>query len=179
MEKYTISNLVNTYASDALKLELKERVADVNEIVYNPCYTDYGGSFMDRVLIEWAKKYHPNDIVFENTSWGGQNAFIFGDTAKELPEDFYNEGEDEISELYSAMESEMIEEALNDIMCDYDFSSFNGVNNVRSCITMALYEYGSPQPNMWDYYTPDIIKCATKYLKEEDGIEIDFDDYKA
>lgn len=38
----------------------------------NFAYTDYGGSFLDE------------NIVHEKTSWNGENAFIFGEPAKEL-----------------------------------------------------------------------------------------------
>lgn len=52
----------------------------------NFAYTDYGGSFLDKVIISYFKEYYQENIVHEKTSWNGENAFIFGEPAKELYE---------------------------------------------------------------------------------------------
>lgn len=78
----TNNNLVDfskeyTYvASESLVQEAKEKHSNI--------YLDYGGSFLDKVIISYFKEYYQENIVHEKTSWNGENAFIFGEPAKEL-----------------------------------------------------------------------------------------------
>lgn len=55
-----------------------------SDIYLNFAYTYYGGSFLDKVIISYFKEYYPENILHEETSWNGENAFIFGDIAKEF-----------------------------------------------------------------------------------------------
>lgn len=68
-------------ASESLVQEAKSKHSN---IYLNFAYTDYGGSFLDKVVISYFKKYYPENIVYERTSWNGENAFILGEPAKEL-----------------------------------------------------------------------------------------------
>ena len=70
-------------ASESLVQVAKNKHSD---IYLNFAYTDYGGSFLDKVIISYFKEYYPGNIVHEKTSWNGENAFIFGEPAKELYE---------------------------------------------------------------------------------------------
>lgn len=73
---------ISTYvASESLVQVAKDKHSD---IYLNFAYTDYGGSFLDKVIISYFKEYYPENIVHEKTSWNGENAFIFGEPAKEL-----------------------------------------------------------------------------------------------
>lgn len=73
---------ISTYvASGSLVQEAKDKHSD---IYFNFAYTDYGGSFLDKVIISYFKECYPENIVHEKTSWNGENAFIFGEPAKEL-----------------------------------------------------------------------------------------------
>ena len=63
-------------ASESLVQEAKEKHSN---IYLNFSYTNYGGSFLDKVI-----EYYPENIVHERTAWYGDNAFVFGKPAKEL-----------------------------------------------------------------------------------------------
>lgn len=71
------NNLVNfskeyTYvASKSLVQEAKEKHSN---IYLNFSYTNYGGSFLDKVIISYFKEYYPENIVHERTAWYGENA---------------------------------------------------------------------------------------------------------
>ena len=176
MQKYTIKDIkTKTYGSDTLKETLLESVKDENEIIYNPSYTNYGGSFVDKVLIEWAKKYHSSDIIFESTSWGGQNAYIFGETAKDIPDDFYYM--DDFYELYDEMDEELRKDAVNDILSEMEIDDDDLSSDIADAIDIALSEYGQPCPNSYDYCTPKIIERVESVLSDEKDIEISIKDY--
>lgn len=90
-------------ASESLKNELKEKYNGCD--IVNIAYTDYVGTFIGKCLIEYISEQFPDSIIKEYTSWNGENAFIFGEIAKELIEndifsfydfeDFYNEKSNE------------------------------------------------------------------------------------
>lgn len=62
--------------SESLVQEAKSKHSDI--------YLSYGGSFLDKVIISYFKENYPENIVYEKTSWKGENAFVFGEPAKEL-----------------------------------------------------------------------------------------------
>lgn len=100
---------ISTYVgSESLVQEVKDKHSD---IYLNFAYTDYGGSFLDKVIISYFKEYYQENIVHEKTSWNGENAFIFGEPAKELYE-LMKVGSvlyfDHIDEYYTEMEYNMI-----------------------------------------------------------------------
>ena len=72
-------------ASESLKNELKEKYNGCD--IVNIAYTDYVGTFISKCLIEYISEQFPDSIIKEYTSWNGENAFIFGEIAKELIED--------------------------------------------------------------------------------------------
>lgn len=126
------SNRQTYVASESLVQEAKDKHSD---IYLNFAYTNYGGSFFDKVIISYFKENYPENIVHERTSWDGENAFVFGEPAKELYElietgnilDF-----DYLGQYYTEMEYNLIVEAaqyyidsnqlsndLYDIVCDW------------------------------------------------------------
>lgn len=93
--------------------ELKELAKSKQSDIYiNFAYTDYGGDFFDRVAIAYFKENHPDNIVYESTSWHGENAYIFGEIAKEFKEatDNYLLGFEDIEDYYYEKEQEMLDE---------------------------------------------------------------------
>lgn len=71
---------ISTYvASESLVQEAKDKHSD---IYLNFAYSNYGGSFLDKVIISYLKEYYPENIVHERTSWNGENAFILGNLQK-------------------------------------------------------------------------------------------------
>lgn len=80
----------DAFASYELQDELREKLGiDENayslgdNVVISFAYTDYGGDFLDKVAIEYFKENYPDNTLSENTSYSGENAFVFGEPAQE------------------------------------------------------------------------------------------------
>jgi hypothetical protein len=78
-------------ASEELKEKAKKKIKQGDAILsvsYGKfrtyAYTDYGGDFGDKVLIEYFKKNYPKNIVFESAAYNGQNAILFGKPVEEF-----------------------------------------------------------------------------------------------
>lgn len=87
MNKCDLSDRNIFYASDSLLEKAKEVGANV---YVNLAYTSYGGTFLDNCLIQYFKEFHPESIIFEPTSWNGENAFVFGEIAQTLLDETKN-----------------------------------------------------------------------------------------
>lgn len=143
---------ISTYVgSESLVREVKDKHSD---IYLNFAYTDYGGSFLDKVIISYFKEYYQENIVHEKTSWNGENAFIFGEPAKELYEliiagnilDFYYLGQ-----YYTEMEYGMITAEAQQYIND------NGLDNeLYDIVCDWLSENSYPEPNYLDYSENDL-----------------------
>jgi hypothetical protein len=101
-------NISHGYGSDELVELAKSKQSD---IYINFAYTDYGGDFFDRVAIAYFKENHPDNIVYENTYFNGENAYIFGEIAKEFKKetDAYLLGFESMEEYYCEKEQEMLD----------------------------------------------------------------------
>jgi hypothetical protein len=101
-------NISHGYGSEKLVELAKSKQSD---IYINFAYTDYGGDFFDRIAIAYFKENHPDNIVYENTYFNGENAYIFGEIAKEFKEetDNYLLGFESIEEYYFEKEREMLD----------------------------------------------------------------------
>ena len=73
----------NVCASDTL---IDKALDNESDMYINLAYTDYGGSVLDKYLITYLIEQKNQGIVYENTSWNGINALVFGKTAKEIKE---------------------------------------------------------------------------------------------
>ncbi len=126
------------------------------DFVLNLCYSDYGGSFLDRVLIEFFKQEYPENIIFETTSWNGQNAYVFGDISKKIYEDYQDDGE-LIEDFYSEKESDLIHKtATAFIQSNYPDKVKN--SDLHELVYIWLSETGSPEPNYFDYSESKLLK---------------------
>lgn len=159
----TNNNLVDfakrsTYvASESLVQEAKNKHSD---IYLNFAYTDYGGSFLDKVIISYFKQYYPENIVHEKTSWNGENAFIFGEPAKELY-DFiktgYILGFDCLEQYYTQMEFDMKMEVAQQYIND------NGISNdLLDIVYEWIGENSRLEPNFVDYSEIDLNEYLQK-----------------
>lgn len=97
-------------------------------------YTNYGGTYLEKIFIQYLKETHPNNILIENTIYSGENAIVFGyivediiEASKDYPlgyEDFedYYYGK-EISDLGKAaiqfIKENNIPEDQEEIIYDY------------------------------------------------------------
>lgn len=106
MEKlsYEQIKLGDGYASE----ELRDEVPNGEEVYVSFAYTDYGGDFIDEVVIEYFKKNYKDNIAYESTCYSGQNGIIWGVPAKEFLEAYANYplGFEDLEEFYSNLEYE-------------------------------------------------------------------------
>lgn len=143
---------ISTYVgSESLVQEVKDKHSD---IYLNFAYTDYGGSFLDKVIISYFKEYYQENIVHEKTSWNGENAFIFGEPAKELYEliiagnilDFYYLGQYYTETKYNII-ADTAQQYIND----------NGLDNeLYDIVCDWLSENSYSEPNYLDYSENDL-----------------------
>lgn len=141
-------------ASESLVEEAKEKNSN---FYLNFAYTNYGGTFFDKVVIAYFKENHPESIVYEETSWNGENAFIFGNAAKEFVEEsnYYLLGFEDIEDFYFSLEMDMIIEAANDFYeCNKDLFIIEKYEAV-DLITEYLEGY-HVEPNYVDYCESDL-----------------------
>lgn len=156
----------NTYvASESLVQEAKEKHSD---IYLNFSYTNYGGSFLDKVIISYFKESYPGNIVHEITLWNGENAFVFGEPAKEL----YNLiklgnmfGFDFLGQYYTEMKYNMIVEA-----AQYYIDGNQLSNDLCDIVCDWLFKNGYPEPNYIDYCEIDLNEYLQEngYITEEE-----------
>ena len=150
-------------ASESLLQEAKDKHSD---IYLNFAYTDYGGSFLDKVVISYFKKYYPENIVYERTSWNGENAFIFGEPAKELYDFIKNGyilGFDCLGQYCTEMEYNVITEEAQRYIND------NGLDNeLYDIVCEWLIENSHIEPNFLDYSGIDLNEYLQKngYLEQ-------------
>lgn len=153
------SNKQTYVASESLVQEAKDKHSD---IYLNFAYTDYGGSFLDKVIISYFKEYYPENIVHEKTSWNGENAFIFGEPAKEL----YNLmkvnnvlGFDNLEYYYTEMEYNMITEEAQQYIKD------NGLGNELYDIVSEWLIENSHVVNFVYYSEVELNEYLQEWLK--------------
>lgn len=153
------SNKQTYVASESLVQEAKDKHSD---IYLNFAYTDYGGSFLDKVIISYFKEYYPENIVHEKTSWNGENAFIFGEPAKEL----YNlmkvnnvSGFDDLEDYYTEMEYNMITEEAQQYIKD------NGLGNELYDIVSEWLIENSHVVNFVYYSEVELNEYLQEWLK--------------
>lgn len=116
MEFFDLSQKENwsrIIASDSMKEELKEKFEKFCHLVPTVLvcnYTDYGGSYLDHVLIDYFIDRYTNNILTEDTSWNGENGIIYGSKAfmnelRESVED-YPLGFRDLEDYYSQRQAE-------------------------------------------------------------------------
>jgi len=159
-----VKDINDEFASDELKNELQSKMKK-DDVVIAFAYTDYGGDFFDKVLIEYFEENYPDNIVVENTGWSGQNAFVFGTPAEEFVEatENYPLGfEDTESYYYEKQyeeEQEGFERFIEDDLRDYDFDT----SEVMQELNEKFGGYWSVLTTGLDYSYSDMID----HLKEK------------
>lgn len=105
---YNIHGYNDIYASDSLK---DEAISKNSDLYINAAYTDYGGTIIDKYFIQYMKENYPENVISENTSYCGENAFIFGEIVEEIMEKdilYFDDFEDY---LYDKIREEQTKEA--------------------------------------------------------------------
>lgn len=139
---------------------VQEAQAKHSDIYLNFCYTDYGGTFLDKVVISYFKEYYHENIVYERTSWNGENAFIFGEPAKELYDFIKNGyilGFDCLDQYYTEMEYNMITAEAQQYIND------NGLSNeLLDIVCEWLVDNSRMEPTFVDYSEVELNEFIQK-----------------
>lgn len=126
-------NKADCCATEELLEEVSNKYTLFNKYI-SLSYTNYGGTYLEKVFIQYLKENHPDNILIENTIYSGENAIVFGyivddiiEASKDYPlgyEDFedYYYGK-EISDLGKAaiqfIKENNIPEDQEEIIYDY------------------------------------------------------------
>jgi hypothetical protein len=131
-ESARLEYVTDAFSSNELRQELKDKLGIKtdkigNNYVISFAFTDYGGDFLDKVAIEYFQENYPENTLVEPTSWNGQNAYVFGEPAKEWIEqtEDYALGFEDIEDFYYEKQSEQEQEDFNyfldEISDEYEF----------------------------------------------------------
>jgi hypothetical protein len=117
----------DAFASDELKDELRDKInikgnSVGDNVVISFAYTDYGGDFLDKVAIAYFKENYPENIVWENAGYNGENAYVFGEPAQEWIDttDDYPLGFEGIEDMYYEMTNEAEYESFEYFLSDLE-----------------------------------------------------------
>jgi antirestriction protein len=176
-ESARVEFLREEFASEDLIDELKEKLNLKSEDVKNQdviafAYTNYGGSIIDKYAIEYFLENYPRNIVVEETSYNGKNAFVFGKPAKEWMEqsDDYILGFDDFESYYYEKENEDFIQGINyfiqDLKRNYSFNE----EEVRDSLQEEFTGYFNVYPDGLDYNEQIMIDYLNKegLIKEEE-----------
>lgn len=151
-----VTDLDEVVASSDLKEKLKSKMNKGDAIVAFS-YTDYGGSFGDKVAIEYFKENHPKNIVFEKAAYNGQNGIVFGEVAKDFleeTEDYplgYEDMESFYYDMQNAQEKKDFKLFLSDIKNKYTIKK-----DALDWLLENKGGYYSIEPNMVDFSYSDL-----------------------
>lgn len=122
-------------------------------------YTDYGGTFGDRVAIAYFKKHHPKNILWENSGYNGENAFVFGKVADEYLEETakYPLGYEDIEDFYYEMQNKQEEKDYKDFVKDLK-RTYKVSPNTLSWLMENKSGYYQLEPNMLDFSYEELTK---------------------
>ena len=164
MEKnyLTICDLNNTdtfIASSELVAEAKAKNA---KQYVNIAYSNYGGTFLDKVLISFIENDHPNNIVSENSAWNGKNAFIFGNILQQLIEDTndYLLKFETLEEYFCEMEQKEYDEYINILI---DEGVINNVRYERDFAKQYLEEHANISTIGVDVNVDDLVEAVNEW----------------
>lgn len=119
---------------------IQERLPKGSEVLFVH-YSDYGGSFLGKMLMAYFEKEYPENIISDNLSYNGREAVIFGDVVEELKKcerRKYLAGFDCLEDFILDYEDKMVAEECDRIVKER-FSDRS--EDEKSSIYMALNEY--------------------------------------
>ena len=123
---WDVQRKIEGFGSDNLKEIVEQALNEEalsDQVYINLAYTNYGGSFLDKVYIEYFKQNHPDYTLSELTSYNGQNAFIVGKVARDFVEAYesYPLGFETLEDFYSELEHSEVEEVIREnIIPDFE-----------------------------------------------------------
>ena len=171
-------------ASDFLWNDAKER----GGIAVNIAYSNYGGTFMEKTLMKYISERFPEDIIMEDTSWDGKNAFVFGDIADKVWDGAT--GNSDIFNLFDDFEDYFITEESNVMQAesksifnaykehgDLDGLTDSELNIVKDTIRDFLDTYAKAETFGADYYSGDFIVYMEDNLPEDINAKLNLEEY--
>ena len=112
----------------------------------------------DKVCISFFAENYPNNIVKENTYYSGENAFLFGDVAKEFIEctENYLLGFDGIESYYYEMEMNERIEGIDYFIKSIDTDKYNVSNEIPQLFHEYVEGYCNILTSGLDYCESDL-----------------------
>lgn len=152
-------------ATDSLFADAKKR----GGLALNVAYTNYGGAFIEKCLISFMKERYPEHILCEETSWDGENAFIFGEIAEIIRDNSFL-AVDGFEDYFLDKEYKLVSETADDLYENWTRDQDKELTEkdemeCKRLIQESLEYFGHCETFGFDYYEPDI----KEYIMEQDS----------
>lgn len=142
--KCSDENRSNFFASDSLWEEAKEKFCD--QMVANFAFTNYGGTLIDKLMIQWYRENYPDNFVWEKTFYNGMNAIcasVPGINVEDINDmDLFYEGPCIEDLFYKLEEEEIAAETSRIIEEEPLLFIFREEINDWLCANSSLYSFG-------------------------------------
>lgn len=138
--EFGCSDIKSLPLTDLFFERITEELPKGSEVLYVH-YSDYGGSFLGKMLVAYFEKEYPENIISDNLSYNGKEAVIFGEVVEELKEcdkKGYMAGFDGLEEFIIEYQDNMVAEETDRIIAER-FADCS--EDEKSGIYMALSEY--------------------------------------
>lgn len=140
-----LGNKADCCATEELLEKVSNKYTLFNKYI-SLSYTNYGGTYLEKVFIQYLKENHPNNILVENTIYSGENAIVFGYIVEDIIEASkdYPLGYEDFEDYYSSKESSDLEEAAiqfireNNIPGDQEEIIYDYFRNVATMQTFGV-----------------------------------------
>lgn len=131
-------------------------------------YSDYGGSFLGKMIIAYFEETYPDNIVTSNLSYNGKEAVIFGDVVEELREcdkRKYIAGFDGLEEYILEYMDNMIAEECNRIIKErFSDCSEGERHGIYMGLSDCLHAVARFDTFGLDYSERDLEKYIKEYI---------------
>lgn len=138
-------NKADCCATDELLTEILKKDVSTDKYI-TISYTDYGGTYLEKVFIQYLKENHPDNILIEKTIYSGENAIVFGYIVDDIIEasEYYPLGYEDFEDYYYDKESSDFEKAAiqfireNDIQGDQEEIIYDYFRNAATMQTFGV-----------------------------------------
>ena len=149
-------------ASEELKEKARKKIKalpfNLRDAVLAVGYTDYGGTFDDKVLIEYFKKKYPKNIVYERAGYNGQNAILFGLTflilAPLATHLFFKDSD--FGDYYMIKERETEEKEFKEFVKHLKYKKYKVLPNTLDWLLENRSGYYKLEPNGLDFNSEEL-----------------------
>lgn len=138
--EFGVSDINSLPLTDLFFEHITDELPKGSEVLYIH-YSDYGGSFLGKMIIAYFEEAYPQNIMTSNLSYNGKEAVIFGDVVEELrkwAKSKYIAGFDGLEEFICEYQDNMIAEECDTILKEW-FSDRS--EEERNGIYMGLSDY--------------------------------------